>query len=164
MSRRTRTNKTIKNSQPETEKQKNSNKNQQLLFNLTANNVGILGQNIVDSVRNSVDFICYSHEAMIHPELSVTEIPGLTLLFVQACLQQGLLGYLDWKEENHPNEQNNMIMNNVIIATCGKRVPDETLDPENQAKGIAHDVDPDKLAFIRNKSRERFNELIASRQ
>lgn len=159
MSRRTK--KTTKGQQGSVQTGKQPQKEKQLLFNLSQNNVGILGQNIVNSVKNSVDLICYSHEAMSHPELSVTEIPGLTLLFVQACLQQGLLGYLDWKEENHPNEQNNMIMNNVIIATCGKRVPDDTLDEDQKGKGIAHDVDPDKLAFIRAKSREKFNQLIS---
>ena len=135
-------------------------KQKQLLFNLSENNVGLLGQNIVNSVRNSVDLISYSYEAMTHPELSVTEIPGLTLIFVQACLQQGLLGYLDWKEETCPNEQNTAIMNNVIIATCGKRVPDNSLDPEPNGKGIVHDVDPEKLAFIRSKSREKFTQLL----
>ena len=160
MSRRTRQTKTKKAAVTPIET--TPPKAKQMLFDLTSKNVGILGQNIVNAVENSVDLICYSSEAIKHPELSVTEIKGLTLLFVQACLQEGLMGYLDWKEENHPNEQNSMILNNVIIATCGKRVFDDTLVDQSIDQGIAHDVDPDKLTFIRERSRAKFNLLISS--
>ena len=124
-------------------------------FDLTSKNVNYLGQVISQCISNNINLVCFSRESMSHPELSITEIPGLSTLFIKACLQHGLLGYLDWKNETAPSEQNSIIITNVIIATCGKVVDDGFAG----GKGIAHDVDEKKLNFIRTNSRKKFNEL-----
>jgi hypothetical protein len=139
----------------------NTRKQTECLIDLTSANVNSLGEYIAFCVQNSIDLICYSQESIKHPELSITEIPGLSTLFIQACLQQGLLGYLDWKKENHPTEQNDAIINNVIIATCGEKCEPP---PDEKSKGISHTVDPEKLKLIRSRSAAKFNQIINSKQ
>lgn len=151
------------NDQVETKDQTNTSdqpgeqRPKECLFDLTPDNIDMLSQYIVSCVTDSIDLICYSQESIKRPDLSITEIPGLSILFIKACLQQGLLGYLDWKQENVPTEQNGFIINNIIIATCGERVTDHTLDNE---KGLAHVVDAEKLKYIRTMSRQKFNQLM----
>jgi hypothetical protein len=107
---------------------------------------------------------------MNHPDKSLTIIPGLSFLFIKACLQHGLLGYLDWKHEKYPSQQNTIIMHNVIVATCGSpsNVPEGGLDPRPDFVDesvpreliIAHEIDSTKLSYIREKSRAKFEELL----
>ncbi len=123
-------------------------------FDINSETVEILGLVIKKSIEKSLNLICYSHEAIMKQDTSVTEIAGMQLLFAKACLQQGLLGYLDWKNETTPSEQNSIIMNNVIIAAVGKRVYDDSIT------GIAHTVDPDVLDMLRTRSRVKFNEIM----
>jgi hypothetical protein len=61
-------------------------------------------------------------------------------------------------------------MNNVIIITCGSVVfnPEtDIINPENdytvstEKNEIVHDINPAKLAFLRKKSREKFDAMIA---
>lgn len=124
-------------------------------FDLEEDNVYTLGPIISYCVKHSVDLICYSSEAMKHPGVSLTQIPGLSRLFIRACLQEGLLGYLDWKAKNNPSEQNRIIRNNVIIITCGKPI---TSTDDN--KDLAHEVDNDKLSFLTTMSQIKFEQLI----
>lgn len=141
-----------------------------ILFDLTEETIGMLGVQIVVSVRKSVDLLVVSSASMKHPEKSLTVIPGLSFLFLEACLQQGLLGYLDWKNEKYPSRQNTIIMNNVIIATCGSisTVPEGGMDACSDLVDdgvpseliIAHEIDESKLSYIREKSRAKFEELL----
>jgi hypothetical protein len=123
-------------------------------FDINNDNIELLGLAIKRAIERSVNLICYSRDAMMKPETSITEIPGMQLLFAKACLQHGLLGYLEWKHENTPSEQNSIIMNNVMIAACGKRVHDDTIN------GIAHTIDPEVLDMVRTRSRVKFNEIM----
>lgn len=134
------------------------NKDKPLLFDLTEETIDTLGDIIGLCVETKVDLICFSKNAMKQPEISLTKIVGLKDLFIQACLQHGLLGYLDWKNENTPNEQNTNIMTNVIIITCGKQVVEIT-DSNGEDNRIAHEVDEKRLAFIRERSRVKFNQI-----
>lgn len=97
--------------------------------------------------------MCYSSEAMKQPGLSLTTMPNVVRLFQRACLQEGLLGYLDWNHELMPSDQNTIIRNNIIIATCGKVAEDHSVE------GLAHKVDETKLAFLRKASREKFEQI-----
>ena len=138
-----------------------------VLFDLKESTIQLLGIQIAHCVRKSIDLICFSSFSMRYPEKSLTNIPGLSLLFIKACLQHGLLGYLDWKHETSPSKQNSIIINNVIIATCGlpasvELEPASDLIEDNMPREmvIAHDVDPIKLKYIREKSRAKFEELL----
>lgn len=128
-----------------------------LPFDLTEANVGMLGLAIGKSIEKGMNLVCYSSEAMKNPGVSLTQMPNLAKLFQRACLQQGLLGYLDWKNEITPSDQNTIIRNNIIIATCGKIVENDGLT--EQSKGLAHEVDETKLAFLRKASREEFEQI-----
>jgi hypothetical protein len=132
--------------------------NEKMFFDLTPVDIKYLGSNIVHCVKTSTDLICYSSNSMNCPMISITEIPGLTDLFTQACLQHGLMGYLDWKHENNPNAQNSIILENVIIATCGKE--DKRIIDNTEQSPLYHDIDNNKLTYIREKSRAKFNENL----
>lgn len=122
-------------------------------FDVTVDSLDSLGALIVKCVKREVDLICYSSETMRNPNKPMVKIPGLTLLFVKACLQQGLLGYLDYKQENNYTDQTQIVIDNIVIITCGSYVKSE--------KGkLSYDIDNNKLTYIRDKSTAKFKELI----
>lgn len=139
---------------PKTEKISNPNLPNDIVFDLTPDNVDSLGRLIVECVKKDIDLKCYSSQTMKNPDIPITEIPGLSFLFIQACLQQGLLGYLDWKLENRHTDQDKAILHNVTILIAGTA----RFNPEGKYDG--HDVDETKLTFIRERSRAKFNQLI----
>lgn len=131
-------------------------------------------QDLDDAIKKCVIYNIalkpYSSLTFKHQKTSLTEIPGLINLFQDACLNHGLLGYLDWVHETKPSDHNTIVMNNIIIITCGTVVfnPEtDIINPENddavssETADIVHDIDPTKLAFLRKKSRAKFDAMIA---
>lgn len=139
-------------------KHKETNGKKPILFDIREDTIDTLGDIIGLCVETKTELICYSKKAMEQPDISLTEIPGLNELFVRACLQHGLLGYLDWKNETTPTQQIADIMNNIVIIVCGRKVVNQ-VDEMNLNKGIVHEVDEKKLAFIRERSRLKFNQI-----
>lgn len=148
-------------------------------FDINPDNLTLLGDAILRCVSNNIELRPYSSLTFKHPTIPLTEIPELPSLFQQACLHYGLLGYLDWINENNPSEVNTIITNNVIIITCGTTIfnsstdiidPDKHNNPTNDEKlssassipEIVHDINQRKLEVLRNMSRQKFNSMIGT--
>ena len=121
----------------------------ELVVDLNENNVNDLSNIIKECIIQNINLIVYSSKTMKNPNISITKIPDLTSLFVRAVLLHGLLAYLDLKVKEKPESQYKTILDNVIIITCGTEI-------EN---GI-HEIDENKLNFLRTKSEERFKQII----
>jgi hypothetical protein len=73
---------------------------EEILFDVNTENIKWLGEAIRNCVARNIDLKPYSSLAFKHPNTPLTQIPGLTSIFQQACINHGLLGYLDWGQRN----------------------------------------------------------------
>jgi hypothetical protein len=150
------------------------------MFDVTPENLPWLGDAIMRCIFENISLKPYSSLTFQHPTVPLTEIPGLSILFQKACVHYGLLGYLDWVNENNPSEQNTIITNNIIIITCGTVVfnsSTDVIDPEKDntqeeslhltssatpsIPEVVHDINQRKLEHLRKLSRQKFDSMLA---
>ncbi|CAH6419746.1 Hypothetical protein HVR_LOCUS823 [uncultured virus] len=163
----------IKNNQQSRRPRANRKKPSEIILDLAEHNVGCLSEVIRKCATDGITLKTYSSLTLLHPDKSMTEIPGLRNLFSQACIQHGLLGYLDWyvsQEKNPHRDHVQIILDNVIIITCGSVIYNPVTDNiDNSDKdealplmknSIVHSIDEKRLAFIRIISSARFLEIM----
>lgn len=127
---------------------------EEIVFDVIEGNLPVLDNAIRTCVLNNIALKPYSSTTFGHSKIPLTQIPGLTNLFQQACLNHGLLGYFDWVNENNPSPNNTLVMNNIITITCGSVT--SNLGTESI------EINQPKLNFLREKSREKFNLIISN--
>lgn len=142
----------------------------EIVLDLSPKTLPILGEIIKKCVANRTILNLYCSLTINNGNKSMTEIPGVKNLFVEACLQHGLLGYLDWQKEQTPSDHIQMALDNVIIITCGSVVYDPhahtnslldvTEEPIKDNSPIIHEINDTKLQFIRKQSQAKFDQLI----
>lgn len=129
-----------------------SGDNGQLVVDLCDKNVNMLGGLIKQCLEVNRDIQLYSSLALKHPGISFTRIPGLKDLFIDACINHGLIGYLKYQIELDNGGLKpwyKIIMNNIAIITCG------TVDGDERS----HIINEDELDRLRQLSIDKFNDL-----